>query len=293
MRITHKMLTQTTLRNLNVNTERMEKLQERLTSGRRITAPSDDPIGAATAIEFRATLGELEQFIQNADSARSWLEASDSAMGTAIQALQRARELAVQGANDALGVTDRQSITREVSQLIDHLIGIGNSSYAGQYIFAGYRVNSAPFAWNATNTAVIYSGDSGNIGRKVDTNSTVLVNVPGDTAFSQAFAALVSLRDDLATGSTAAVSARLGDIDGAIDTVLASRTEIGARVNRIEAQSERLESLRVNIAGLLSKVQDVDMTETITEFSVQQAVYQAALAAGAKAVQPSLLDYLR
>lgn len=293
MRITHNMLSETTLRNLNINLERMVKLQDELTSGRKIKSPSDDPIGAAAALEFRGTLDELDQYIKNADAATSWLNASDSAMDTVGNALQRARELAVQGSNDSSSYADKQSMASEVAQLIDYVISLGNSTYAGQYIFAGFKVNSTPFAMAAGGASVTYSGDNGKIPRKIDTNSPVTVNIPGDEGFNEVFSALVELRDALGTGNSSTISSTIRTVDGAIDSVLSSRTEIGARVNRVSSQSARLEDLKVNIAELLSKTQDVDMAEAITEFTMQQSVYQAALAAGAKAIQPSLLDQLR
>ncbi|MCL4533655.1 MAG: flagellar hook-associated protein FlgL [Bacteroidetes bacterium] len=293
MRITHNMLSETTLRNLNTNLERMERLQDQLTSGQKIRAPSDDPIGTAAALEFRGTLSELDQYVSNADAASSWLDASDSALGSVIDALHRARELAVQGGNDTSSVADKQSMANEVEQLIEHAVAVGNSTYAGQYVFAGFKVTTAPFAMATDGASVTYSGDSGKISRKIDTNAAVTINIPGNDGFGQVFSALVALRDALKGGNSATVSATIADLDGAIDSVLSSRTELGARTNRVSNQSERLQNLKVNIAQLLSKKQDVDMTETITQFAVQQSVYQAALAAGAKAIQPSLLDQLR
>ncbi|MDA8189248.1 MAG: flagellar hook-associated protein FlgL [Dehalococcoidales bacterium] len=294
MRITHNMLSDTTLRNLNKNMERLDRLQDELTSGQRIGAPSDDPIGAAAAVQFRGTLDEIDQFIRNADAADSWLGATDSAFDAVTSTLQRARELAVQGGNDTLSPSDKQKAAYEVSQLLDQAIALGNSTYAGQFLFAGYKVSTAPFSpVGSPPTSVTYNGDAGQISRQIDNQSTVIVNTPGSTAFPQIFSALIGLRDDLNIGNSSAISARITDLDNAIDSVVAARSQIGARMNRLDSQKDRLESLKVNITQMLSKTQDVDMTEAITEFAMQQDIYKAALAAGSKAIQPSLLDYLR
>lgn len=294
MRITNRMLAQTTLRGLNANMEKLEKLESELTSGQKIGVPSDDPIGAAASLEFRASLDEIKQYLKNADSANAWLEATDSALDSVTQVLQRARELAVRGASDTATASDRQAIAAEVAQIMDHAINLANSTFADQYIFAGFRVNSAPFASQGDPpTAVSYNGDGGEITRQIDGRSLVAISVPGNEVFDKVFDALVGLRDDLNANNSTAISTRLADVDGALDSALAARSEVGARMNRVDSQKDRLESLRVNITSLLSKTQDVDMASAITDFAAQQNTYQAALAVGAKAIQPSLLDYLR
>jgi flagellar hook-associated protein 3 FlgL len=288
------MLADTTLRNLNKTMERLDRLQDQLTSGQRISAPSDDPIGASAALGFRSTLGELEQYIRNIDAATSWLEATDSTLDSVTQLMQRARELGVQGANDTLSAQNKQAIAAEVQALIDQATALGNATYGGQYLFAGFRISTAPFSpVGDPPSAVAYGGDGGQILRQIDARSAVVVNIDGERAFAGVFTSLIGLRDDLTNGTSADVSARLSDLDQAIDTVLSTRSEVGARVNRLSGQKDGLDRLRINITGLLSQVQDTDMTEAITAFALQQNVYNAALAAGAKAIQPSLLDYLR
>lgn len=287
------MLSDTTLRNLNVNVERLDKLQNQLTSGKRISAPSDDPIGAASAIEFRAILNQIEQYIKNADSSISWLGATDSALDSVGGMLQRARELAVQGATDSLTTADKQRIAIEVEQLLENTIQVANSTYGTHYLLAGFKTNAPPFSpVGNPPSSVIYSGDNGQIQRQIDKDASVTVNVSG-SVLSQVFTTLISLRDALNIGEASAISAKLTDIDAAIDSIVAARSEVGARINRITDQKSRLESLVVNISDILSKTEDVDMTKAISDFALQQNVYKAALAAGAKAIQPSLMDYLR
>jgi flagellar hook-associated protein 3 FlgL len=294
MRITNNMLSNTTLRNLNTNMERLDRLQNELTSGQRISTPSDDPIGTASALEFRTTIAQIDQYIRNADEATSWLDATDSALGSMSSLLQRAQELAVEGASDTYSNADKQAMAAEVQNLLDQSVAVGNSTYGGRYLFGGYRVNTQPFAAVGNPpTAVNYNGDTGQIIRQIDEQSTVTVNITGSTAFNSVFTALIGLRDDLNNGNSVAVSNRLTDLKSALESVVSTRAEVGARANRLSTQKDNLESLKVNLSGLLSKAEDVDMTEAITEFATQQTVYQVALAAGAKAIQPSLIDYLR
>ncbi len=293
MRITSNMLSDTALANLNLNMEKLDKLQNELTSGQRIIKPSDDPIGAAAAVEFKGTLSEIDQYIKNVDSGNSWLGATDSALSGIGDILQRARQLAVQGASDTLTNTDRQGMADEVEQLLESAIQTGNSTYSGQYLFAGFKTTTAPFSTMGNPPAfVTYAGDSGKIMRQIDNGASVDINVTGDGALSQVFTTLINLRDALTSGDSSTVSARIADLDNSIDAVASARSAVGARMNRLDIQKNNLQNLKVNVTDLLSKTEDTDLTQAISDFALQQNVYKAALAASAKSIQPSLMDYL-
>ncbi len=112
--------------------------------------------------------------------------------------------------------------------------------------------------------------------------------------FPASFAALINLRDRLNAGDARAVSSQsLTEIDAAMDSVMSARATNGARVNRVEQAKDRQELLQVNLQDLLSKAQDTDMADAASKFSIQETLYKASLEAASKAIQPSLLDYLR
>jgi flagellar hook-associated protein 3 FlgL len=151
-----------------------------------------------------------------------------------------------------------------------------------------------PFSLNAgPPTTVSYTGDAGQLLREFDVNATIAINVPGNTFLPGIVDTLVALRDHLNAGNTTAVSADIGAVDGALDSLLGVRSQTGAKVNRLESARERQEDVQARLTELLSKVEDTDYTVAISEFSLQETVYKAGLAAGSRALQPSLLDYLR
>ena len=102
MRVTPGMMMSSMLHNIQLNQARTEKLQNQITSGSQITKPSDDPIGAARALNLQESLDHSEQYVRNIDQATSWLNTADSALDAVTQALQRGARLAVQGASDTL-----------------------------------------------------------------------------------------------------------------------------------------------------------------------------------------------
>jgi flagellar hook-associated protein 3 FlgL len=119
----------------------MNKLQQQLATGKKITEASDDPIIAAKSLKLRTDVAEIAQFQRNTSDAVSWMETSETAMSNYTDVLQRVRELSVQSANGILTPGDSQKVGQEIKQLKSQLIHIGNTSYAGRYIFSGFETS--------------------------------------------------------------------------------------------------------------------------------------------------------
>jgi flagellar hook-associated protein 3 FlgL len=294
MRITHTMISDTTIRNMRNNLEKLESLHSSITTGKRLNRPSDDPTAVARTLTYTGDIAAGEVFLRTMDSAMSWMSATDSALGDAGNLLQRARELAVQGANGALTTDDMKRIGAEVDNLLKQMAVNGNASLRGQRLFAGQMVDSDPFQLSGALPGYTYSGDAGQMRREYDVNAYLTINTPGQATFAPAFTALFNLRDHLNAGNAAAItSTDITAVDDALDTILSARAEVGAKMNRVEAAQGRQNLLQVNLEDLRSKSEDTDFTEAVSKFSIQETVYKASLEIGGKAIQPSLLDYLR
>lgn len=294
MRVTHRMISDTTIHDLRNNLARLEASQNQITTGTRLSRPSDDPAAVARALTYKADLAAGESYLRTIDSSQAWLTATDEALGQAGDLLQRARELAVQGANGTLDASQMAAIGAEVDQLLNQLVVTANSSLRGQRLFAGTRIDSDPFALTGGPPGYVYTGDGGKMEREYVGGTNLLINTPGPDTFNPALGALISLRNDLNAGNATAVGANdIGAIDIALDAILTARAKVGAKANRLEMARGHQELLQVNIEELRSKTEDTDLAEAIGKFSIQETVYKASLEMGAKAIQPSLLDYLR
>ncbi|MGX2040111.1 flagellar hook-associated protein FlgL [Methylocaldum sp. MU1018] len=140
----------------------LSKTQLQLSAGRRILTPSDDPSAAVRALHLNESLETNKQFQSNIQATRSRLQFEDSTLAGAGNVLQRARELTVQSLNDTLSPSDRQGIGQEMRQLLDEMQGLANTRDAGgEYIFAGFRSDTIPFAFdgNRTPPSYVYQGD--------------------------------------------------------------------------------------------------------------------------------------
>ncbi len=150
----------------------MDKIQMQMATGKRINKPSDDPVGMAKVLTLSSDISANEQYKKNVDEALSWLETTEIAVTQLKDVMQRVRELTVRGATGTLAPEDKQAIQKEITQLKDQVVSIGNSTYAGRYIFAGYSTTTKPFSLEgtATGTQLTYNGRMVSPGGMVNEN---------------------------------------------------------------------------------------------------------------------------
>lgn len=300
MRVTHSMLHKSALSNLQDNLNRVMIAQKKAATGKRVTRPADDPFAAEQALEFRSRIKMNETSRQNIVMSREWLNATDNALSNLNNMLVRAETLALRGSNETLSEDERNVVAVEVNQVLEEMIAIGNSKHGEHHLFGGFKVNSRPF--EATRdpvtdfvTTTTYNGDTGLIQRQVEAGIDVSVNVVGDPLFSDIFNTMVNLRDAILVDpfDADAVAAELTNLQSGMDAVLDSQSAVGTKARRLEATDSRLAEADTTLKSLLSRVEDADMAEVISELNQQQFVYETALAVNGRVLRTSLLDFLR
>ena len=304
LRLSNQMLARNTLSQLQDVSSDLYRTQRKMASGKEITRPSDDPFGTTRAVTGRRDVEEIQQLQKNVDDALSWQGVTEVALARVTDVVQRSRELLVQGGSDSNSGVQREAIAKEIDQLIETAKTEANGSYGGRYIFAGTKTDTKPYAVGGGDA---YGGDAGNIVRTIGPGVSVPVNVRGadflggDPAVTPPDGLLLDTLRDIAThlrGGTAADANALRTtdlkaLDRNLDNLTSIRATVGATTNRLESAVARLRELEEASTEDLSKVEDADMAKTLTDFSLQQAVYQSALKTGANIVQNSLLDFLR
>jgi flagellar hook-associated protein 3 FlgL len=302
-RITSNMISRSVLSDLNDVSTRLSKTQERLSSGKQITRASDDPYGTSRALTLRGDLAGTQQYQRNVGEATAWENVTDSALSTMTNAVQRARDLAVQGASDSSGQAARNAAAAEIDQLIASVKQEANASYGGRYVFSGTNTDIAPY--DPTTASDAYSGNSGVVAREIGQGVSVPLNVLGSDILGQGQPAadgkllnvLRDISDHLKSGTVTDMNTLrttdLKAIDTNLDAISQARATVGATTNRLESADSRLQQVEETVTKQLSDVEDADMAKTAVDYSMQQSVYQSALQAGAHIVQQSLLDFLQ
>ena len=146
MRVTNSMMVNNLMRNLNKNLTRMDKTQQSLSSGKKFVNPSDDPIGVSRSLRLNTEVATMDQYKRNADDVQSWLSTTEMAVSNINDILKRAKELTVQAVNETNSTNERNAIAEEMRELKNQLVQIGNTTYAGSYIFSGFKTDEPLFA---------------------------------------------------------------------------------------------------------------------------------------------------
>ena len=296
-RITEGMLGRRLLSDLRASTARIATAQRQIASGRRIDKPSDDPLATHNALRLRSELAGIAQDQRTISDTQGWLETTDSALATITDVVHRARELALQGANGAIGQTERNKLADEIDQLIETAKSAANASYGGRYVFGGQDTDDPPYTPGAVDT---YDGDTSPIARQIGPGVAVQINVPGvdvlgnGTADTKLLTTLRTLAADLRSGNLAGVRGpALNNLQSNLEDVTSARGTMGALSTRLEAAQARLAQVEESTTSLLSENEDTDIAKAMIDLTTQQSVYQAALQSGQALIQPSLLDFLR
>ena len=309
MRITNSMMITRTMRNQNTNLEKMNKWNHDLSTLTNLHKPSDDPIRVSRTLRLESDISMSIQYKDNIESAKSWLEKTESAFNEINLVYQSIRELAVQGANGILKSEDTQKIAQEIKELKNHLIQIGNDTYLGRHIFTGYQTDKKLLNDDGSYNAGANPGEidfatlkDEIIQYKVGDSQHIDVNITGDRVFGspvgpenkpQLFADIDDLLTALDKGNHEDASASIAKMDEQLKVLLQVRGEVGAKVNMIDVMSERMSDVNVNLKDLLSKTRDTDVAETQIQLVTAEAVYRASLAVTARIIQPTLVDFLR
>ncbi|UOQ48307.1 flagellar hook-associated protein FlgL [Gracilibacillus caseinilyticus] len=298
MRVTQSMLSNNMLRNLSSSYQSLGKYMDQLSTGKKINRPSDDPVVAMKGMDYRTQVNQIEQFERNIGEVHNWMDNSDSALSEVQNGLERLRELAVQASNGTYEEGQRANIAEEVEQLKEHLLEVANTKVNNKYIFSGTATTGnggkEPYQLDGDGSFVnpINNDD---VTIEVSSGTKIRVNVEPDSVFTEdLFQDLTDFADMLKdeNASEKDISQFITEIDGHIDNNVNARADLGARQNRIDLIENRVSAQLVTAQDMMSENEDADMEQVIMNLTSQEAVHRAALSAGSRVIQPTLLDFL-
>lgn len=291
-RITHNIMAATANRNMQTANQRLAAAQDQASSLKKLNRPSDNPTDAASAMNVRAQQRANVQFERNTNDAESWLTTADTALSSASDLLNKARQLILNGANDGvLSPQARESIALEVDSLREALLDTANTSYLGRHVFAG--TSDQPSAFTADGQ---WQGIEGaTVERRVGSNVSVRVDANGAQAFgtgdSSVFATLENVSAALRSGEP--VQPFLEDVAKHHNNVLSVQSSVGAAHSTVLRAQDALGTDRVMLETRRSDLEDADLGSVAMELMSANMAYEASLMTTSRALQTSLMDYLR
>ena len=268
--------------------------QAALSTQKKLREPSDDPIGVAQSSRLRGETKELAGYRKSVGVGSATLGAQDSVLGEVHDILIRAREIA-SGLSGGLSTPEaRQTAAEEVTELERGVLALGNTTVGGRYIFGGMSTDGPVFtALDAPGftPATAYTGPTTPFSVRAARDETVRVTTSGDQALGLTLQALDDLRQTLSAGNDPIAS--LTPLEDAANDVRQERASVGGRLNRLQSRDAEIGDAVLTAKTLLGKVEDADLTETITQLAQLQNALEATLTAGSSLLQTSIVDFIR
>ena len=300
-RVTQESLNRTALSNINLNYKKMQEIQEKLSSGKQINRPSDDPSGTRKVLGLRAEELQVQQFLDNTETAKEQINYTSNTLESIQELFLKIKNLAIQAGNDTLGQSDRNIIANELDELLESVLQNANTDNNGRYIFSGTKTLTSAFTAtrdsNGNISSVSYNGNNEEIKYQIGPDTFIQVNLPGGKLFqdNKAFSTLISLRDSLkaSTFDSTAFSNLRNTLDTATNALSTEITRFGAKANRLEMTTNSLGNSQTALKELISYTEDADIASLIMDLKHQENVLQSSLKTGAMVIQPTLLDFLR
>lgn len=276
---------------------RLDTANNQVATGRAYTRPSENTSASSRAASVQAEIDQLGGFDRAISDSLSHLSVADTKMSQAVSLYQKVTELATQGASSTNSPTARNAIREQIVQIRGELQAIGNTTYLGQPVFGGLG-STDPVTFNSGTSTWTFTGNPADkLTRVVGPAESVDVSVTAGEIFSKGgtdiFTVLDNLANALATDDTAGIQAAIPLVSSMQSVLTAGQARLGAVVNRVEQAASRNATLKITYTEELSKLQEVDLADAITDQSRLSVAYQAALGVTAKAQERTLLDWLR
>ncbi|WP_373737297.1 flagellar hook-associated protein FlgL [Jeotgalibaca porci] len=298
MRIADNMLTRGYLKNLSVNQQNVQKFHQQLSSMKEVSKPSDNPLLVSQIMELKENIIQNGQYQTTLTDAKDWTDMQDAALSNATDSLMRISTLVQSAANGTMNESDRLVVKAEVETEMQTFVDSLNTNFGGRYIFGGTETTTLPFeitkADDGSIKGIQYNGNDQNITREISPGvnldlMTDGLKLVGNDTIGNLFTGITrALQND----DTEALSNVLTETNAGIDQVVTFRTEIGAISNRLTSALSRNESQDLNLQGMLSSKEDIDIAKKYMQFSMEQVAYQASLQMGTKVLSTTILDYL-
>lgn len=270
---------------------------QQVATGKSVTVPSDNPAASSAMVHNTIETANVDQYTKNVSSELSLVQSSDSALSSVVSSLNQAVTLGTQGANGTNSTANLQAIAQQVQGILSSVVAQANASYQGSYLFAGTATSTTPFTANAGSpSGYQYNGNTGQNAVAIGDNLNVQVNLPGSQIFSNptndVIGSLSSLVTALQSGSSSAISTATTAVTSALNYVGQQRVFYANAETQLNSQNTYLQQETVDLSTQQTSLTGVDMAQAATELSQAETANSAALAAAAKVMPQTLLNYL-
>ena len=255
-----------------------QQLSSEISSGARVTTLGQDPIAAGENVLLLNQMERDDSFTQTSSLVQGQLQVADSALGSVVSQLTEAISLATGANNGTLNSSQLQAVSNQLAGIRDEVQSLANTSYLGQYIFAGGRTSTAPFITSSGSTPAVttYGGDSNINLLQTPNGQTIQLNLPGDQIFTagganNVFAALNQLIADFSTGASTATSVTATEaLNSALNYVSEQRVTLDNSLVRLTAASDAVSSENLQLTSDQTSLMQADLPQISTQLSLSE-----------------------
>lgn len=308
---------------------KVEDLQLKGSTLKRVSKPSDDPIGNVDLLAIRSQNIDAEQYLRNLNFAQTQLSFTENILEEMTDLLVKAKELAVGQSSSIYSAEIRQGVSKEIHQIRQQVLSLANKRMGNRYLFAGQKVLTRPFDMDGK-----YHGDKNKVNIEINKDVYVPINITGDELFygkmkkptersdvdlkiqtpeinpeiavmrkpastepeevsATIFDELRALENALLTDNPQVIQGLLERLDTSVERVVTYRTEIGALTNTISNAEGNIEKTKLLNEAHKSKIEDADVTELFADLQKEQNVLKATYRASSSLMNTSLMDFLK
>ena len=275
---------------------REQTLSNELSSGVRINSLSDDPVAAGKNVLLLNQIQRDDSFTQSSDLVTGQLQVADSALGSVVSQLNQAISLATSANNGTMNSSDVQSIGSQITGILNEVESLANTSYQGQYIFAGGKTSTVPFS--SSNGTTTYAGDSDVNSLETPNGQKIQLNVPGDQIFqgsSNVFGILNSLIADYSSGTvnTAQASQDTQALTSALNYVSQQRVTLDNSMTQLTAARSAVTDEQTELTASQTDLMQADLATVATQLSLSKTQETALESVISQLGSGSLFDKLQ
>ncbi|MDY6864225.1 MAG: flagellar hook-associated protein FlgL, partial [Thermodesulfobacteriota bacterium] len=181
MRVSTNMIYQSIIKNLSLHAENLLSLQEKVSTGKEVNRPKDDPIGSKKILNYRSQLNSLKQYNTNLNQGKAWLGLTETSLMDLTDLIRNAKDIAITQSSDTADALSRESSSEEVSGIVNSIIQNLNGKFTNRYLFSGHK--TLTHAFSLYDKGAIYNGDFGITNLQISSFQKTEINIIGSRIF--------------------------------------------------------------------------------------------------------------
>lgn len=280
---------------ITADQQRLNTYLQQVSTGQSVNEPSDNPTATAAYIENETESDSVDQFTQNISTVEESLQTAETALGSVVSNLSQAMSIGTEAANGTNSTSELQGFAQQVQAIQQTVLSLANTSYQGNYLFAGTDTTTAPYVVDSSSpSGVTYVGNTGTNNIDAGPGQSVTINKPGSSIFdasgSDVFQALSDLTTALQTNTN--ITGALSEVQSAFNTVNTQQTFYGNTLDQLNSINGNLTEEQTTLSTQASSLISANPAQAESNLVQEETALQAGLQAFGSISQDTLLNYL-